>query len=481
MDLKVKKLFSRTVLFTAGKFISKILTVLLLPLYTNCLTADQYGTADLLINVANLLIPVVCLGINEGIFRSAAAKETDPATVFSTGIGVFLCGAALFLLLSPALAIFDFISSYWWLVAVYVLASNLHAICAQYICAVGHERLYAAQGILNTALVVSLNLLFLLVFHRGIAGYVLATVLADFITALVLIVTCRLYRVFKPSLIQRHLAKKMLRFSLPLIPTTVFWWITSVSDRYLVQVMRSAEENGLYAVAYKIPTLLLFLVTVFNDAWKLSTVENAKELGECERLYDRVFPYYSALMFTGGAALMLMSYPLACILFAKEYRVAWIYIPVLVAATVCSAFDNFFGNVYYVRKKTMYSLWTALIGAVLNIILNCLMIPTYGAMGASVATLISYFTVFVVRAATMPRMMRFRLHPLYLGVNLALMTGLTVLMSLYAKIPYAYIWIALVTVILLACNAKPLWHCLRGIIDGYLRRKPARTDSTENA
>ena len=183
MDSKIKKLCSRTVLFTAGKFISKILAVLLLPLYTNLLSTAEYSTADLLTNMANLLIPVVCLGINEGIFRSTAAKETDPAAVFSTGMGVFLCGEVVFLLLSPLLMFVDVVGSYWWLVVVYVLASDLHSICSQYICATGHERLYAGQGILNTALVVVLNILFLAVFRMGVVGYVLAVGLADFLTA----------------------------------------------------------------------------------------------------------------------------------------------------------------------------------------------------------------------------------------------------------------------------------------------------------
>ncbi len=471
MDSKIKKLCSRTVLFTVGKFISKILAVLLLPLYTNLLSTAEYSTADLLTNMANLLIPVVCLGINEGIFRSTAAKETDPAAVFSTGMGVFLCGEVVFLLLSPLLMFVDVVGSYWWLVVVYVLASDLHSICSQYICATGHERLYAGQGILNTALVVVLNILFLAVFRMGVVGYVLAVGLADFLTAMFLVAVCRLYRVFRPSLISRTLAGQLLRFSAPLIPTTVFWWITSVSDRYLVQRLRSPAENGLYAAAYRIPTLLLFLVTIFNEAWKLSTVENAGDIRECERLYDRVFPYYTALMFSGGAALMLMSYPLACLLFSAEYRAGWIYIPILVAATVCSAFDNFFGNVYYVRKRTAYSLFTAMAGAGMNIVLNLLLIPDYGAMGASVATVASYFVVFLIRALTVPSMMRFRLHPVYLAVNFLLCGLLATGLSLYDRIPYAPIPIAAVAVMIFALNARTLFRCAKGILTGYLHRR----------
>ena len=62
----------------------------------------------------------------------------------------------------------------------------------------------------------------------------------------------------------------MLRFSVPMIPTTIFWWITGVSDRYMVDMMCSPEMNGLYTAAYKVPNLLIYAIAIFDSAWKLS-------------------------------------------------------------------------------------------------------------------------------------------------------------------------------------------------------------------
>ena len=135
-------------------------------------------------------------------------------------------------------------------------------------------------------------------------------------------------------------------------------------------------------------------------------------------------------MFVGGGAIALLAQPLSKILFAESYYSAWIFIPVLSAATVFTALDTFLGSVYFTVKKTSMSLWTALIGAVVNVALNRLWIPQWGAMGASVATFISYFLVYVIRAATMGRFMKFKMYHIKLTINTVLVVAIAAVMTL---------------------------------------------------
>ena len=104
----------------------------------------------------------------------------------------------------------------------------------------------------------------------GVTGYILSTVLADLVTTLFLILVTRLWRAVKPRRVTWGMIRSMLRFCLPLVPTTICWWITGVSDRFMVEAMCSSELNGLYSVAYKIPNLLIYAISIFDSAWKLS-------------------------------------------------------------------------------------------------------------------------------------------------------------------------------------------------------------------
>ncbi len=471
MDARLKRLFGNTVIFTAGKFISKLLVFFMMPLYTACLSEAQYSTADLITQLANLLIPLACLGISEGIFRNAAAKEGDKEAFFSSGVAILGISTLGFLLLSPLLLLLDYFAPYVWLIVLFVLCANFHSVCAQYVCAIGKTKTFAAQGILNTALNIGFNLLFLLGFGMKIEGYVLSVVCADFATTLTLIFTCKLWRAFSVRKISRPLMGEMLRFSLPLIPTTIFWWITGVSDRYLVAYMRSDAENGLYAAAYKIPTLLTYMVSVFNEAWRLSAVKESDDEGECAAFFTKVFRYYVAVVFVGGAFLIAFAKVCSVVLFAESYYQAWLYVPILVLATVFTSFDSFLATAYFTKKKTMVSFYTSMFGAVLNIVLNLIWIPSWGAVGASIATLVSYFAVFVLRAATMHKYIRFNLQIPMITLNTVMLCGMVAIMM--TEPPMWVLWISIFTAAVTILNAPALFSMLKMLpemLKGRLKR-----------
>ena len=468
---RITKLLSNTLIFTVGKFVSKLIVIFMLPFYTSYLTSAEYSTADLITNLCNLIIPLACLGVSEGIFRNAATKNVDKESFFTNGAMLMIFGGLGFLALSPLLNLFDYFDSFIWLIILYVLASNIHSVCAQYICAIGRTKLFAGQGVLNTALTVILNVIFLVGLKIGIVGYVLSIVLADFLTTVFIFFVAKLYRAFIPSKISRVVMKDLLKFCLPLVPSTVFWWITGVSDRYIVAAMVSDEQNGLYAAAYKIPTLLTYVVTIFNDAWKLSAVAESEDKEKCAEFYSQIYGYYIAVMFVGGGAIAVFSQLFAKILFAESYFAAWVFIPVLSAATIFTALDTFLGSVYFTIKRTQMSLWTSLIGAVINIALNLIMIPLWGAMGASIATFISYFLVYVVRAATMGRFMRFKMYHGKLIANTVLIGIIMTVMTLYGGSLYGWLISGGVLLVSVIFNGRDIFVALKQVLSSVKGRR----------
>ncbi len=467
---KYTRLFSNTAIFTVGKFVSKLIVIFMLPFYTACLSRAEYSTADLITNLCNLIIPIAGLGVSEGIFRGAAERGDDKESFFTNGIIIMLIGSGAFLALSPIITLFDYFTPYIMLIIAYVLASNIHSVCSQYVCAIGKTKLFAGQGILNTALTVTLNIVFLLVFDMGIEGYVLSIVLADFLTTVFLFFAAKLYRAFMPKKASGKLMGSMMKFCLPLVPSTVFWWITSVSDRYMVAYFVSDAENGLYAAAYKIPTLLTYVVTIFNDAWKLSAVSDS-DGEERTGFYSKIYKYYLSVMFMGGTVLCVCSQIAAYILFHETYHSAWIFVPILTVATVFSSFDTFLGSAYFTVKKTYMSLLTSLVGAVLNIILNFIMIPTWGAMGASIATFASYFAVFVIRAATMKRFIPFKLYPMRVIINSLMLFSTAAVMTLWGSRGAGLLTAVVITFACLVYNGRDIFLGCREAIYSIKSKK----------
>lgn len=408
---KYKTLVSNTALISLGTFGSKLLVFLMVRFYTGYLTTSQYGTSDLITQTANLLLPLISLGITNGVFRFAIDKNQDKKSVFSAGLFTITAGGLLFLLIVPILNVVEQFKGYIWLIVLYTMAACYHSLCSQYIRAQGSTAFFAVQGIINTSLVIILNILFLAVFDMGITGYVLSVVLADALSATLIFVRDKLWKdvTFKPD---KTIFKQMLIYSIPLIPATVFWWVTSVSNRYMVSGFLGTDANGIYAVAYKVPTFLTLLSTVFMQAWQFSAVtESENDKKQHIDFFSKVWGSFQSVMFLAGSLVIAFSIPIIKLLTTPDFYKAWEYIPLLSASMVFSAFANFMASVYVVEKKSKNSFLTAMLGAILNVALNLLLIPTsLEVQGASIATFASYFLVFVVRAFNAMKYIPFKLY-----------------------------------------------------------------------
>lgn len=463
---KYKSLLSNTAILGIGTFGSKLLVLVMVRFYTACLSTEQYGIADIITQTANLLIPVLSAGITEAVFRFALDKDADKRKVFTTGFVTVLAGGAVFGALIPVLDNISYIRGYAWLVVAYTFCSCLHSLCVQFIRADGKMKAFAGYGIMSTAITILLNVLFLLGFRWNVTGYVLSVVLSDLISTFVVFFREKLYRQLSPKALSKSQTAVMLRYSIPMIPTTIFWWITNVADRYMVTDMIGESANGLYAVAYKIPTLLILLSGIFIEAWQFSAVTEAEtENGEHVAFFGTVFDSFQALMFISGCGLTAFAKIAVSVIAVESYYPAWQYIPVLAAATIFSSLVTFMGSVYLVGKKSMLSFITSMIGAVLNIVLNLLLIPQIGVNGAAIATFFSYFVVFIIRAVNSRRYIPFDMHPVKLTVN-----TLIAAVQAYCMVMETPFWIPVQIVSLaaiFALNARPI---VKGILQVLHRR-----------
>lgn len=427
---KYKKLITNTLLFALSSFGSKILVYLMMPLYTGILSPDEYGIITNIQDTSQLLLPLTCIGIANAIIRFGLDTACDKKAVFTGGFAALGIGTALVLALSPLLNAEPALHGYLWLVYLYVTVSCARNLCSQFVRARQMTRLYALDGVLNTALLVSFYVIYLVPCKLGIVGYILATITADALSAVFLIVTAKLPQFFDVHSFDKKLFAAMVKYSIPLIPASMCWWITNASDKKFVLYMLGAEAAGLYAFAYKIPNLLMLVSTLFTEAWQLSAVADAGDGEERSRFFSRVFGGYQSILTVGAAGIILFSRVFVTILDGSggNYYGAWRFIPILVIATVYSCYTGYMSTVYMVAKKTSLNLYTTMAGAALNLVLNALLIPRFGVNGATAATFLSYLLIFVLRAVTGRRYIPFDLQLPRMVFNTVLLFAMAALM-----------------------------------------------------
>ncbi len=418
---KYQTLASNTIILAIGQFASKILVYVMLRFYTSMLGTDGFGEVTNIINASSLLISVVTLSISEGVLRYALDKANNGKHVFSIGINTAIIGMVIFTAAVPLVGLIDILRDYRWLIYMYVGTGSIKGICSIYVRASGKVKLFAIDGILTTLSVILLNLLLLGVFKLGVVGYVLSVSLGDLISIVFLSFTAKLYKQYRPLGNDRMLAKSMLRYSIPLMPTTIMWWIINVSDTFMVTSFFGPEMNGIYSFAYKFPNLAAIVVGIFSQAWHMSAIteRNSRKVSQ---FYSNVFSMMQTVMYITASGILLVLRPIIMPFFGSEgFESAYMYVPFLVAAVVFQSFNNFLSSIYEASQKTMHSLISSSIGAGSNIVLNLLLLNSpMGVLGAALATLISYIIVYIYRAIDTKKYLYMKINYLKMFINLLL-------------------------------------------------------------
>lgn len=280
-----------------------MITFFLIPLYTNTLSTTQYGTIDLVATVSTVAIPILTINICESVMRFALDKDADQKQITQIGTYIFLCACLFGLLIIPICTLFNQISSYAGLTYFYVISL---AASQLYLCDLrGKELLlyYSIGNVLHTLLIAVFNIMFLLIFKMEIKGYLLAFIIANLIISLYALIVGKGYKSFTLQRINKKLLVSMSKYSIVLIPNSFMWWIMNSSDRIMVSSMVGIAANGIYAVSYKIPTLVSTLTSIFNQAWSYSAI---REDGACdEELYNnRIFKMLIGIVMLIGIGIL---------------------------------------------------------------------------------------------------------------------------------------------------------------------------------
>jgi O-antigen/teichoic acid export membrane protein len=257
--------------------------------------------------------------------------------------------------------------------------------------------LFSVTGIITSVLIISCNLIFLLGFKWGIKGYLLSYIIAFSLTGIIQFTLGGFRRYIIPfRLIDKNKRKEMIKYSIPLIPNSISWWISNSSDKFIVTAICGVSVNGLYAVSYKIPSLITTMSSIFSNAWQISAVDGFGS--ETNRKYfSDVYHRYSAACMMLATTLISGNRFVCHIAFSKDFYSAWMFVPILLYSVTFQIMSGFLGTIYTTAKKTKMVFISTSIAAIINILLNILFVPLFGAKGAAWSTCISYCIVWMIR------------------------------------------------------------------------------------
>lgn len=399
MNDKSKKLLTNLGILTISNFASKILVFLLVPLYTSILTTTEYGIYDLVISTVSLLMPVLSLNIIDAVMRFLMDANQSKKKVATIGIKYVLYSIAViafFLVILNQLAVLRQIEG----LEVYIFFYYLFYILNQYFIqlAKGLEQVgtMGIAGVLGTVVMIVNNVLFLMVLRWGLPGFFLANILSQAIPVCYIFLKINFWKFIDRTKTDIFLTKDMLRYCIPLIASVVGWWINSGSDKYVVTFFCGIAANGLLSVAYKIPSILNTLQGIFIQAWQISAI---KEYGgkDTAEFYGNTFSTINVLMCAACSWLIILTKPLAQLLYAKDFYIAWQFVPFLLISSVMNCASGFLGPILSAQRNSKAMSMSAVYGAGVNLVLNIVLVHLIGVQGVAVATAVASYIIYQVR------------------------------------------------------------------------------------
>lgn len=403
---KSQRLLNNTILFLIGNIGSKLIQFILVPLYTYTLTTAQYGVTEIVITAINILIPIFSISISDGFLRFGLNKKYDKEMVTSIVMRILLFGSFCSILFMPLFKVNEILSKYLFFF-IFILNLRMYRdVLAIILKIYDKNKLFAIDSMLYTFILCISNFILLVFFKLEIKGYFLSYIIANIFSILFIYISSKLSMKIILKKIDKNLFKKMFIYSLPMIANGIAWWITNASDKFMLNWLMTESDVGIYSVATKLPTFVTTFTSIFNQAWIISSViefDNEKE----RKFYSATFRKYYGLVFMACSLLILIIKPFIKLYVSEEYYISWKYAPILIASASSSGIAAFMVGIYAASMKNINVTLTTVIGGIINVILNYILIPKIGIMGAAVATYVSWTIIAVLRIFDIRKFFKF--------------------------------------------------------------------------
>ncbi|MDH2419558.1 polysaccharide biosynthesis C-terminal domain-containing protein, partial [Lactiplantibacillus plantarum] len=310
-------------------------------------------------------------------------------------------------------------------ILLYLSAGLLQLLLQNFVRGIGYIRLFAINGLTSSIVLAGVGIWRIVFQHAGVIGYLDALISSTLVSIIFLITFSSIWRFITFTQFNLQMLRTMLIYSVPLIPNSFLWFFTNDASRYFIVGFLGLTANGLYAVATKIPTIINVFYTVFAQAWQISAVEEYENDRDGD-FFSTIFNANVGLSVILIGGILVVLKPVMSIFVASSYFLAWQIVPSLLFASFFSNLSSFLGTIYLATKKTGGIMKTTVYGMIVNILLNCTLVPIFGLQGAGIGAALGFAFIAGVRLIDVRKFVKLNIA----WVNLEISIGLMILMSL---------------------------------------------------
>ncbi len=398
-----------TILLTIGTIVNKGLQFFAVLLYSRWLSTEEYGQFDLLYTYVSLLIPVITLSNQEAVFRFSVNEEMK--TTKNAYISCGLCFDVVNYLLYLGIAYLIIGRSNFNLYAIfsfYLFSELLSTYLRGFLRAIKRLDIYSFVLVLQTIAMFFFVTIFVFCFKFGLNGMLFGYACGTFVGDIILTLWGDFFSYFQIRAgVSLSKIKELIRYSVPLVPNEISWWVMNASDRQIINLFWGDAVNGIFAITHKIPALCSVVFNMFAISWQqeiVTKVENNEDANA-----NVVFNKLLVTLFSVCSCLLAGSFVFYFYFFDRKYFEAILYSPILITSAVGMAIAQFYGGIQAAYKRTKNTGGTTVVGALVNIAVHLLLINVWGLYAAAISTLIANIVIILLRVISVKDVFRMKI------------------------------------------------------------------------
>ena len=395
---KGREFAKNTIILLIGKFCTQFMSLLLIPLYTYSLSTKDYGYVDLIQTYITLFVPILTLKLDSAAFRfliDVREDEFGKKKVVSNIIGVLIL-ALIFFSIIYGIIINCIKLQYAMITYFNILILMISNIFLQFLRGLGKNKEYTITSIITAVITVIVNVILIMFLKYNASSILIASSIANIISIIYIAYKIKISKYFKFNYLDKLNLKELLKYSIPMIPNQLSWWIVNVSDRSIITYFLGVSYNGIYTVSCKFSNIINTIFGIFNMSWQETASIHINDDNKEQFFSDIINKVFS--LFSSLSLLMIAILPFVFdIIIGNDYRDAYQYIPILLLANMFNILISLFGGIYVALKKIRQIANTTIVSAIINIVLNFIFIKKFGLYAASFSTLIAYLILAIYR------------------------------------------------------------------------------------
>ena len=400
------QLIKNTMIIAIGKISTQIISYILLPLFTSKMAVNEYGIYDFICTVSIFLCPIITLLMEESMFRFLidAKDEKEKKQVISQTIIYTVLGIIAFIPIAIIVLKYfsDYSNSLIIVFIIFVISNIAIGLSNALARGLSKIKLYSLSNFILGLTTILLTFIMLL-WKPNAESLLWANTIANLGTAFFIFIKLKLGKYIGKT--NKTLMKKMVKYSIPLVPNSISWSIINMSDRLFLTSLVNAEANGIYAMASRFPNIINVVYSYFYTAWKETAAKIVKEKNKTD-YYSSIYLDMKKIMFAVTICLIAVM-PFAFPIFIKDnYAEAYVYIPIIMIATYYSCISSFYGGIFGAFKKTRIMGTTTIIAATINLVVDLALIKYIGIYAACLSTLLADIIVYYYRKIKLKKYVR---------------------------------------------------------------------------